>query len=121
MKKRKIIMLKNEKLQKIRNNLRLLLLEWLNSELNKLFNEYKTTMSRDLLRKMQDLRRVGMKSICKCMTCGSSKKDMYYNQILQEWYCVDCFSINKEFYQKRMSGEGCLYDDFNEEYYKTFL
>ena len=46
-------------------------------------------------------------SICKCPSCFSSNRDMVFNPVLKQWFCISCYNANKKFEEKR--GEGFRY------------
>ncbi|MHA2394699.1 MAG: hypothetical protein ACXAEX_22445 [Promethearchaeota archaeon] len=119
MKKKKTISIKNPRLREIRNNLRALLIEWKIHQWNQLNDEYTrihydqdgrvrhskeyTLEEREIVRviqkKMKRLNDIVTGSICKCSVCGASDKDMTYNPVTKEWFCVDCYKLNQDFYK----------------------
>lgn len=121
MKKKKAIVIKNPRLRKIRENLRLLLGEAVWKEIhqwrdkfNKAWEEYMcdpTPEKERIAREFQDkenffLFDVYKGSICCCVVCGRADKDMTYNAVMKEWYCVDCYQSNKNFYKSDLFGSG---------------
>jgi hypothetical protein len=119
MKKKKTISIKNATLRMIRDNLRKLLLEWGSRQLNDLFaerekiernNQGKIRTNTELAyeerqridnitNQIVKIRRIKEASICKCAICNDSNKDMTYNPIEKEWFCVDCYKINQDHYK----------------------
>ena len=142
MKKIRTITIKDSRLKKIRNNLRLLLFEALNTELQKYFVEQRR-LNRDLYgnfkkmsklekqrageltRKMRKITIFLEKSIIQCAACRKIDQDMTYNLVLKQWYCTECYKDMCELYYEWQRKEGRAkkleFDDFNEEFYKTFL
>ncbi|MHA2195171.1 MAG: hypothetical protein ACXABO_06200 [Promethearchaeota archaeon] len=119
MRKKKTIIIKNPKLRKVRNNLRNLFLGWGSKQLDDLFNTRDkiernekgimkkfSELNEDEKEKIDDttlrisrLRKIRDASICKCTVCGTSDKDMTYNPVKKEWFCVDCYKLNQDFYK----------------------
>ena len=108
MKKKRTIAIRDPKLQKIRNNLRKLLLKWKSIEWNQLcdiyekiqfdvndnvrdLSEKEQQQVRDLRMKMKEINLIASHSICKCALCSASERDMTYNPVRKRWYCVDCY------------------------------
>lgn len=108
MKKKKTIIIKAPQLQKIRNNLRLILIKWGQKQWFQLHREYQkirfdeNSILRDLdsneREQVRKLRSQMAKidhtvdhSICKCTVCSASDKDMTYNPEQKRWFCVDCY------------------------------
>ncbi len=115
MKRKKTIKIKDPKLRRFRNNLRLVLLKavsdkWylIRKEIQELEYEEDGTprnlVDRDeihkLLEKRNKLERFRNDSICKCATCGVADKDMTFNPYIKAWYCVDCYKLNRSYYRK---------------------
>lgn len=125
MRDRRAIIIKNPKLQKVRNNLRIILMKAVTQKLIEFLHERKkievTTDEvyksiRDLspdelkrFRHLQDQENIlsdfANRSICTCMTCGSPDRDMVYNKAYDAWYCTECYGMErdyaKELHQKR--------------------
>lgn len=108
MKKKRTIAIRDPKLQKIRNNLRKLLLKWKSIEWNQLcdiyekiqfdvndnvrdLSEKEQQQVRDLRMKMKEINLIASHSICKCSLCSASDRDMTYNPVRERWYCVNCY------------------------------
>ena len=141
MKNKRIIKIKNPKLQKLRNNLREIWLAALASQWRKYFDELEKVEKTErgywrknytqkqleredeLVEKQRELDRLEDSSICKCPSCNASEKDMIYNRPLEMWYCTSCYQKMIDFYHdtKRKLARGQFFDDFNEEFYETFL
>ena len=113
MKRKRTIIIKDPKLQKIRNNFRILLLKWGSKEWKKLHSELLSTPSeninliREINRKKQEIMELKEASICKCASCAGPDKDMTYNPVRKEWFCVDCYRELQDFYKDKQ--ESFLY------------
>ncbi|MFW9878845.1 MAG: hypothetical protein ACFFG0_37675 [Candidatus Thorarchaeota archaeon] len=108
MKKKRTIAIKDPKLQKIRNNLRMILIKWSGTQYSRLIKEQKKLLDDDgteeyikLEGEKQEIRKIMDGSICKCAVCSSPYKNMTYNPIKKEWYCVDCYKDLQEYYQDK--------------------
>jgi len=81
---------------------------------------------RELQNSENDNRRIVEASICQCATCRQIDKDMVFNPSYNMWFCVDCYAQTREFYkrikqerkERGVSRED--YDDFDEDYFKSF-
>ncbi|MFW9987641.1 MAG: hypothetical protein ACFFC3_03215 [Candidatus Odinarchaeota archaeon] len=111
MKNGRTISIRNLKLQKIRNNLRQIILiecSKRKSEITDQKHDLRFDKDGKYLRpdeethkilqgltdKWWDIERPLRASIVKCATCGASDKDMTYHRKSRSWYCVDCYSKN---------------------------
>ncbi|KKL55665.1 hypothetical protein LCGC14_2253160 [marine sediment metagenome] len=121
MRDKRAIIIKDPRLQKIRNNLRDILLEAVSSRWNKLFDEmdkldytpegevrtiddYSSSelqKYRAYQREQSALRDLANRSICKCVTCGKGERDMVYNKSYDAWYCTECYGMERLSAQKR--------------------
>ena len=119
MKKKRTVAINNPKVRKIRDNLRALLIEWKISQWDQLNDEYikihvgqngRSRHSKDytyeeeskvteIQRKMKILDDSLRGSICECVACGASYKDMTYNPVEKQWFCVDCYKTNQDYYK----------------------
>lgn len=103
MKKKRTISIKNPKLQKFRNNLRSLLLDYGYDEIERLRKIYNTTndenMQGILMDKRIEVDRIIRASICQCASCSKSVSDMTFNPHLKEWFCAQCYKESHEFYK----------------------
>ena len=140
MKKRRTIVIEDPCLKKIRDNLRMFLIQVvvrLEDEIqeriesiiygkNRNFRELTSEEEKEVdklnleLRKYMSLMR---DSICYCDTCQSKDKDMSYNPMLKKWYCIDCFKEFQEEYtihKPRRIQEGD-WDENTEIFYKSFI
>ena len=111
MKNGRIIRIKDPKLQKIRNNLRQIILEeCARSQMEISDQKHKLTHDKDgnyikisdktsnalrsLTDKWWEIERPLRASIVKCAACGTPNKDMTYHRRSHSWYCVDCHKVN---------------------------
>lgn len=145
MRDKRIIIIKNPRLQRIRNNLRYLLLRAVSIKWNELFDEM-GEISRDdkggiksvrymapdekkrfrvLQQEQARLRKLADKSICKCVTCGKIDRDMAYNKAYNAWYCTECYGLERATAQERarvhQRGSKSCEEEAIEEHSKTFL
>lgn len=51
--------------------------------------------------KKQEIRKIVDNSICECSRCSAPDKNMTYNPIRKEWYCVDCYKELQEYYKDK--------------------
>ena len=142
MKKKRTISIRDPKLRRIRGNLRLLLIQETNAQLKLYFDEShklstdlsgnirnlsesKKPRAAELTRKMSEINRMVEESIIQCPVCRKIDRDMTFNPELKEWYCTECYKDMSDLYYEWQRKEGrakkLMYDDFNEEFYKTFL
>ena len=124
MRKKRTITIKNSRLQKVRNNLRIILINraqdlWLqlNKEQKKIDRDANgnprriETLSQEEKEKFENIRAevrqiddIINHSICKCSLCSASDKDMTYNPVRERWYCVDCYQkLQQDFKGKEES------------------
>lgn len=119
MKKKRTICIKDPKLRKIRDNFRDLWLEWGTTLWKELFDERRAIEYNESGRvkdpsewskeerakiymlgsEISRLRNFESASICMCTVCYKGDRDMTYNPVHREWYCVDCYNENREFYK----------------------
>jgi len=139
-KKRRLITIKDPRLQKIRNNLMLLLLKWKSRQWNQLHDIYakirfdenrnvrdlsdnEQQQVKDLRKRMNEIDRIVNHSICKCTTCSQTDKDMYYNPFTARWYCVECvinYSETYFKYHRDLSKKPWDVDEDEMEFLKSF-
>ena len=114
MKDKRTIIIKNPSLQKIRNNLRIVLLKAINKELLRLLNERQKLEinSNNIRRSIDDLspselkkyrqiqeqesnlRESSYRSILMCVSCNQSDRSMVYNKAYNAWYCTECYGMH---------------------------
>ncbi len=66
--------------------------------------------------KQHGLARAWNKSLCTCSLCGSRTSNMTFNPFMEEWFCVDCYGKNQEFY-KAEARKGQIWN--SENYART--
>ncbi len=121
MRDKRAIIIKDPRLQKIRNNLRHLFLAAVSAKWNKLFDEMDRLrytpggtrrtvddFTSDELKEFRayqaqqnDLRKLSDKFICKCVMCGKADRDMVYNKAYKAWYCTECYGLERTSAMKR--------------------
>lgn len=140
MKDKRTIIVRNSKLRKVRNSFRFLFIrmndkrwEAYHSEQHELLRDKegklrnmsasKKARFRIIQEGLDKITKTIRSSICQCAACGSSEEDMTFNSILEEWFCVDCYKGMGDYYyeQKEERAKGLVHDDFNEEFYKSFI
>lgn len=140
MKKKRCIVIKDPKLQRIRNNLRKILIGTVQDRRVNLTSEI-DAISRDSegrlrmnrtpsenaeLQKFRDMKsqinELTDKSICYCSACKQINKDMAYNPTLEAWYCVECYEEFRDYYyqQKIEKQKGKFLGDYYEPFFETF-
>lgn len=115
MRDKRAIIIRDPRLQKIRNNLRRLFLAAVSTKWNKLFDGMdrlrytsegvRRTVDdftsgelqefRDYQAQQDELRKLSDKSICKCIACGKADRDMVYNKPYKAWYCTECYRMER--------------------------
>jgi hypothetical protein len=114
MKKQKSIIIKNPRIQRFRNNLRLLIrlavydeVDILRDEIRKLDHigkysngkfptEEEKKKSRILKEKESILWSNIHKSICYCRVCKEYDNNMIFFPHFNEWFCIDCYNTHYE-------------------------
>jgi len=88
-------------------------------------NKSEKSRAAELTKRMNEIDLLREGSIVQCPVCRKIDKDMTFNPVLKEWYCVQCSQEMVELYHLWQRKEGrakkLIFDDFNEEFYKTFL
>ncbi len=130
MKDERKIVIKTERLRKIRNNLREILILSIYNEIDILrtfANLYPppSELPPDELaeiyylegtkHKLASLRR---RSICECARCSNQENDMIYIEIHDEWYCVECHDNDRIWYPAHGSAENKYQHDYINLYYE---
>ena len=130
MKDERKIVIKTERLKKIRNNLRKILILALYDEIEILRNYaslYGTPIELPPEEEVElyylqgtkhELFSLLSKSICECPICASQIKDMVYIDIHEEWYCVECQENNRIWYPAHGSAEDRWQHDYINLYYE---
>ncbi len=130
MKDERRIVIKTERLRKIRNNLREILIRALYDEIEILRN-YASLYPPPLELPPEEeaelyylqgtkskLFSLLSKSICSCPICTSQDKDMVYIEDHQEWYCVECQENDRIWYSTHGSSENRYQNDYINMYYE---
>ena len=121
MKKEKAIIIKSPRLRRARNELRTLLSMWvsdiINSLQDKFWSENNNHKSKEIHKKISDMRLMLERSICYCRLCGKSDQDMIYIPTEKEWICLECYSSCVYF--KNLRSE--LQSKLNAELIEAFL
>jgi hypothetical protein len=144
MRDKRAIVIKNPRLQKIRNNLRDIILEAVLAKSKRIRNQMQNLKKnpdgtgrsirdfspdelvkfRTLQEEQSDLRMLSQRSICMCIACGKGERDMVYNKPYDAWYCTECYDLHrthaKELAEKKKQPQG-REEEAIDELYKTFL
>lgn len=67
--------------------------------LDHIYSEADRKRVRELSDMQDKLAAAWNKSLCVCSLCGSRTSDMMFNPYMKEWFCVDCYLKNHEFYK----------------------
>jgi len=130
MKDERKIVIKTERLRKIRNNLREILIQAIYNEIDILrtfANLYPPPLElppdelaeiyylEGTKHKLTSLRR---RSICECARCSNQESDMIYIEIHDQWYCVECHDNDRIWYPAHGSAENKYQHDYINMYYE---
>lgn len=98
MKKERAIIIKNPHLRKVRNQLRVLLKLWI-ADIRSSLRDQKFAYFKDndirfaeTHKKLSSLRLLEIRSICSCLFCDRSDRNMIYVPDMKQWLCIDCHS-----------------------------
>ena len=107
MKNGRTISIKDPKLQKIRNNLRLIILKACSKKKSEISdqkhnkngnyispNDDTMKILQDLTDEWWEIERPLRASIVKCASCGKHDRDMTYYRKSCSWYCVHCYKAS---------------------------
>ncbi len=120
LKKKRLIQIKDPKLQKIRLSLRQILLRESEKRLSDLFDEESEInqeygviaedeyfrIRQNLTNKKNKLRNELSASIVICAICTDIKKDHIFNPTDKVWYCTKCNKIMEESYSEELEAVG---------------
>jgi len=108
-KKKRIVILKNPRLRKIRTELRNLLCEAFSQKYSGYFDQIdiirsnqnlsiadKERMCKKYYRESQKLKSAFLRSSTGCRVCGKRDVDLVYNPVLNTWFCEDCYAFNQK-------------------------
>ncbi len=122
MRDKRAIIIKNPRLQKIRNNLRDVIIQAYHIQWKTMFDEMQK-ISRDRHGKPRSVRSMEVdeikfyrllqeqqkemsslldRSILICITCGKGHRDMVYNKAYDAWYCTECYGMERLSAQERV-------------------
>jgi hypothetical protein len=119
MKKKREIRIKSPQLKILRNNLREFISIAQNIRARSMIEEKleldlsddkARERNKELAGELDSLETSWQKSICVCPKCKSQTKNMIFNPVLEQWFCVDCYSFNSDFY-RRKAQEGEIWKD----------
>lgn len=133
MKKKKTIIIKDPRLRKIRDNLRVVLNLAVHKKLSELFDLMKqidrsTDEGRDqyfaLMHQRDSLKIAEEDSTIQCGACNFGiHRDVRFNPFDKAWYCIDCYDLIRDQYYismaKKKRGE-FIGTDYNEDYARSF-
>ena len=129
MKNERKIIIRDEQLNKIRNNLREILLLAVWDEIEILRNYARLyppplDLPPEELAELHYLEGTKHKlyslmsrSICECPICTKQDKDMIYIEVHDEWYCLECYENNRIWYPSDGSSEDRWQNDYINMYY----
>ncbi|KKM06793.1 hypothetical protein LCGC14_1740440 [marine sediment metagenome] len=140
MRDKRAIILKNPRLQRIRNGLRDIILEAKYVKTMHILNQMKELKKarsiddlsqrefkqyRTLQKQESKLSNIARRSICMCVVCGKGNRDMVYNKPYDAWYCTECYGMERSSAQKsgkarQRSPKSCE-EEAVESHSKTFL
>jgi hypothetical protein len=92
MKKERAIVIKNPRLKRIKNELRTLLKLWVSDVINSLLEKDRFENGPKFQKEISKLSLMDKLSICSCLHCGYSDKDMIYRPDMKQWLCIECNS-----------------------------
>lgn len=121
MRDKRAIIIKNPRLQKIRNNLRNVIIQafleqWkhLEDRIDKIsrYDDGKAKLLEDMTKeeikkfrvlqeKQNMLDDLTNRSILTCVSCGKGERDMVYNKPFDAWYCTECYNLHRNYTKKR--------------------
>ncbi len=102
MKKERAIIIKSQRLRKVRSELRTLLKLWKEDIRSSLREEWSKNSNNRAIKIQKEISSLDLMlelSICSCSLCGSSDKDMIYIPKFKQWDCVECNS-ERVYYRK---------------------
>ncbi len=117
MRDKRAIIIKDSRLQKIRNNLRDILIEAYHVQWKEIHNKWRSYFfnSGGSRRDIDDLSPIELKefrrlqekesqlskaldrSILVCIACGKGHRDMVYNKPYKAWYCTECYGMERTY------------------------
>jgi hypothetical protein len=92
MKKERTIIIKNLRLKKIRNEFRIIIKMWISDVMTSLLEKDRFENGPKIQKDISKLSLMDKLSICTCLHCGNSDKDMIYRPDMKQWLCIQCNS-----------------------------
>jgi len=92
MRKEKTIIIRSPRLRKIRNEFRVLLKLWVSDVMTSLLQKDRFENGPKFQKEISKLSLMDKLSICSCLRCGYSDKDMIYRPDMKQWLCIECNS-----------------------------
>jgi len=145
MRDKRAIIIKDSKLQRIRNNLRDVIIQAYHMQWKEIHNKVRE-ISRDINGKPRSVRSMAPNekarfrslqneenelsssldnSILICVACGKGNRDMVYNKAYGAWYCTECYGMERLSAQDRAKVKRQRTKSHEEEaiesHSKTFL
>ena len=130
MKDERKIAIRNERLRKIRNSLRQILILSVWDEIE-ILGHYASLYPPPLDLPPEELAelyylegtrhklsRLKSRSICECARCSNQENDMIYLEIHDEWYCTECYDNDRIWYPAHGSAENKWQHDYINMYYE---
>lgn len=106
---KRIIMLKDPQLRRIRTELRNLLFKAFEIHHSRYFDEMdsircnkslsfeeREKINHEIYQESEKLRGSFKRSVIHCRLCGSRDLDLVYNPVLNAWYCEACYAFNQK-------------------------
>ncbi len=145
MRDKRAIIIKSPKLQKIRNNLRNLIIQAYHTQWKEIHDKWRSFLvdsegrrlsirdfSPDVLEEFRDLQEKESqlsdsldRSILMCVACGKADRDVVYNKAYDAWYCTECYGLERLTALERAKawkkGAKSCEEQAIEDHSKTFL
>lgn len=145
MRDKRAIIIKNPRIQKIRNNLRCVFYQSARMRRKKIYDKWRaylfnsdgsrrdiddfSPVELEMFRKLQvqenQITDMINRSILKCVACGKADRDMVYNKSYNAWYCTECYEMEHAYAQELQSENKPKHQGHEEkaieDHSKTFL
>lgn len=108
MDKKRTLIVKHPRLRKIRNTLRIAIVDAVLEKIEELREEVREIPVREgekripLIRKGQALEKALKESVCFCPICHSQTSDMIFNTHNNTWFCIECYEEQHEWYKTHL-------------------
>lgn len=125
MKKERAIIIKDPRLRKARNELRTLLKLWVSDIRDSLREQWSLYIEKgddraiELQKEVSKLDLMEGMSICSCLHCGHSDKDMIFVPEMKQWLCIECNS--ERVYYEKLRSELPMSTEEIEEYLERLM